>query len=84
MYQLIFDEDVLQQVAALPAEALTAYAELLTVLTITPWNGPPQHEDNPDGEVRRWAFGPGLAGQVVYLIVEHHHEVHVLMVQWWG
>jgi hypothetical protein len=74
----------MQQVAALPAEALDAYAEVLGVLQLTPWNGQPQHEDNPGGAVRRWAFGPGKAGQVVYLILDDQREVHLLLVQWWG
>ena len=61
MYRIIPDEAVFEQVAALPAEALTAYADLLEVLTLTPWNGEPQHEDNPDAAVRRWHFGPTTA-----------------------
>jgi hypothetical protein len=60
------------------------YAALLEVLQLTPWNGAPQHEDNPDGAVRRWTFGPGQAGQVVYLIDEQAREVHLLLVQWLG
>ncbi|HZE02831.1 MAG TPA: hypothetical protein VE155_13810 [Pseudonocardiaceae bacterium] len=65
MYRIIPDEAVFEQVAALPAEALTAYADLLEVLTLTPWNGEPQHEDNPDAAVRRWHFGPNHSGQIV-------------------
>lgn len=72
------------QVAALPDEALDAYAEVLEVLQLTPWNGRPQHEGNPEGAVRRWKFGVGQAGQVVYLIIEERQEVHLLLVQWWG
>lgn len=75
------------QVAALPADALDAYAEVLEVLEVlqlTPWNGRPQHEDNPEGAVRRWKFGVSQAGQVVYLILEEQQEVHLLLVQWWG
>lgn len=72
------------QVAALPADALDAYAEVLEVLQLTPWNGRPQHEDNPEGAVRRWKFGVSQAGQVVYLILEEQQEVHLLLVQWWG
>lgn len=84
MYQIVPDSATMEQVAELPAEALAAYAELLEVLQLTPWNGRSQHEDNPDGEVRRWAFGPGQAGNVVYLILEDQREVHLLMVQWLG
>jgi hypothetical protein len=39
---------------------------------------------NPDAPVRRWVFGPGQAGQVVYLILEDQQEVHLLLVQYWG
>ncbi len=54
------------------------------MLQLTPWNGEPQHKDNPDAQVHRWHFGPDLAGQVVCLIVEDPQEVHVLLVQWLG
>lgn len=37
---------------------------------------------NPDAELRRWYFGPSLAGRVIYLIAEKQQEVHVLLVQW--
>jgi hypothetical protein len=74
----------MSQVAALPAEALASYAEVLSVLALTPWNGTPQHEENPGAPVRRWTFGPGHAGQVVYLILDDQLEVHLLVVQWWG
>jgi hypothetical protein len=81
-YRLVPDQAVFEQVAALPTEALAAYAGVLDVLRLTPWNGEPQHEGNPDASVRRWHFGPDLAGQVLYLIVEDRREVHLLLVQW--
>ena len=84
MYRIIPDTAVSEQVAALPAEALVSYAEVLEVLQLAPWNGRPQHPANPDAPVRRWAFGPGQAGHLVYLIVEEQQEVHLLLVQWWG
>ncbi len=84
MYRIVPDDEVFEQVAALPTEALRAYFEVLDVLQLTPWNGEPQNPNNPGGEVRRWHFGPGLAGQVVYLVLEDRQEVHVLMVQWLG
>lgn len=65
MYRIVPDPEVLEQVAALPDETLAAYAELLDVLQLTPWNGLPQHEANPDGAVRRWTFGAGQAGQLM-------------------
>jgi hypothetical protein len=36
-------------------------ADVLGALQLTPWNGEPQHEVNPDAAVRRWAFGPDRA-----------------------
>ncbi|MFC9250662.1 hypothetical protein [Amycolatopsis thailandensis] len=84
MYRIIPDSEVLDQVAKLPTAALAAFSEVLAVLELTPWNGEPQHAAKPDVEVRRFHFGPGDAGQVVYLIVEHVDEVHLLRVQWLG
>lgn len=83
-YRIVPDEAVFEQVAELPTEVLAAYAEVLDVLRLTPWNGDPQHEGNPNAAVRRWLFGPDFAGQVIYLIVEGRREVHVLLVQWLG
>ena len=73
-----------EQVVALPAEVLASYAEVLEVLQLTPWNGQPQHAANLDAPSRRWAFGPGQAGHIVYLILEEQQEAHLLLVQWWG
>jgi len=84
MYRIVPDPLVSEQVAALPTEALHDLAEVLSVLALTPWNGAPQHAANPDGPVRRWPFGVGQAGQVVYLILEDQQEVHLLLVQWWA
>jgi len=84
VYQLVADSATMEQVAALPVEALDAYAELLSTLEVSPWSGRPRHPANPDGAVRRWAFGPGAAGQLVYLIDEQASDVHLLLVQWLG
>ena len=48
MYRIVPDDAVFVQVAALPAEALFAYADVHEVFALTPWNGEPQHEDNPN------------------------------------
>jgi hypothetical protein len=84
LYRIVPEAATFPQVAALPGEALAAYAELLATLQVAPWNGPSLHTANPAGAVRRWAFGPGDAGQVVYLILEDRREVHLLVVQWLG
>ena len=82
MYRVTTYGEAVEQITALPDEALKGYAEVLGVLELAPWSGQPQHEGNPEEAVRRWLFGPGEAGQVVYLILEDRHEVHVLLVQW--
>ena len=82
MYRLIPDAATVDQVAALPVEALSAYADVLAVLELKPWAGEPQHAAHPDGAMRRWIFDPHGAGQIIHLIVEDRREVHLLMVQW--
>jgi hypothetical protein len=52
VYRGTSDHQVLEQVAALPVEALAFYAELLVLPETVPWNGDPVHKDNPDGAVR--------------------------------
>jgi hypothetical protein len=84
MYRLVPDAATLDQVAALPVDALFAYADVLTVLELKPWAGEPHHAAHPEGAMRRWLFGPEGAGQVIYLVVEDRREVHLLMVQWLG
>jgi hypothetical protein len=84
VYRIVPDPSVSEQVAALPNNALAAFAEMLDLLQLAPWKGQPQHTANPDAPVRRLAFGPGHAGQVVYLILEDQQEVHLLIVQYWG
>ena len=82
MYRIIPDTTVSDQIAALPTEALPHLAEVLATLELTPWNGRPQHEDNPTGTVRRWTFGPHHAGHIIYLILDDQREVHLLLIQW--
>jgi len=39
VYSVESEQQALEQVAALPAEALAFYAELMTLLETTPWSG---------------------------------------------
>jgi hypothetical protein len=64
--------------------ALVAYVQVLDVLEVLPWHGESQHEDNPEGAVRRWHFGADNAGLLVYLIDERDRTVHLLMLVWIG
>ena len=82
MYRVIDDDPVPEQVVALPAGALSAYAEVRVLLEVTPWSGSPYRREKPDGPMRTLAFGS--SGGVTYLILEREREVHVLLVQWIG
>lgn len=86
MYRVVVYPDAQEQIAALPDEALADYADVLGAMELAPWNGSSHHEGNPNGAVRRWSFGPGKAGHVIYLILDgqDRREVHVLLVQWLG
>jgi len=72
------------QIAALPDEALEAYAQVLGVLELVPWNGMPHNNDNPDGSMRQVVFGLSSQGYVIYLILEDQRLVDVLRVVWLG
>ncbi|MGH3916153.1 MAG: hypothetical protein ACRDTC_22510 [Pseudonocardiaceae bacterium] len=73
---------VVEQIKALPVEALLGYAETLGVMELDPWAESPWRGDNPDGNIRTLPFG--AAGMVTYLILKRDREVHVLEVQWVG
>ena len=84
MYRVETDDQVQQQVDALPADALTSYAELRTVLEVSPWSGEAINVGNPDGPVRTLVFGGEREGMVTYLILEDQRRVDVLSVLWLG
>lgn len=81
MYTVETDGQAQQQVDELPAEALTAYAELRVLLETSPWSGAPYRRDNPTSGMRMHAFGAGR-GLVVYLILDDQRRVDILQVQW--
>lgn len=80
MYRVETDSAAAEQVAALPDEALAAYALVLDVLVFTPWDGDPLHDENPTGPVR--TLPVGRAGLVTYLVLERQRRVDVLNVLW--
>ncbi len=84
MYRVVTSSEALEQIAALPAEALPFYAEVFGVLELAPSGGRPYNEDKPDGPMRELIFGAVGEGTTTYLILEQQREVHVLLVQWVG
>jgi len=71
----VYDIVTYEEAAALPAEGLVAYAQLLDVLQLSAWNGPSLNPDNPDGPARLWSFARGL---ITYLILEDQQRVDVI------
>ena len=84
MYRVIPDEEVFEQVAALPFEALLSYAEALAVLEVAPANGRPYNADHPERPMRELVFGQRGEGTITCLMLDAAREVHVLLVQWVG
>ncbi|MGH4025589.1 MAG: hypothetical protein ACRDRV_13525 [Pseudonocardiaceae bacterium] len=82
MYEVRVHDAARATVDLLPANALAGYLDVLDLLELKPWSGPPFREDKPDGNIRTLTFGPG--GLVVYMILDAAQEVHLLEVQWAG
>jgi hypothetical protein len=80
LYTVTTDDQAKDQVDALPADALAAYAEVRVVLETAPWSGRPINRDNPDGQVRVRQLGDH--GMVVYLVLEDLRRVDILSVIW--
>lgn len=81
-YTLDIDPLAAEQIAALPAPALTALAEALAVLEVAPWNGLPLNQASPGGAVRQLPFG--TVGMITYLILDESRRLDVLIVTWAG
>lgn len=48
-YEIEVYPDAQEQIQALPVGALTALAEVMTMLELTSWNGAPLNRNNPEG-----------------------------------
>jgi hypothetical protein len=84
VYRVETDEQAQKQVDALPARALASYAEIRTLLEVSPWGGDPVNARNAESQVRFLTFGPEHEGMVTYLILENQRRVDVLQVIWVG
>lgn len=75
--------DIDASIAALPAEFLTAFAELRVALEVAPWTvGHPYVATNPGGS-RTASFGPQDRGLVLYVVQEHERVVAIWQVTLW-
>jgi hypothetical protein len=73
-----------EQIAALPAEAMPFYAELMALLGTAPWSGETYNRQRPDANMRTHAFGRNDQGLAIYLILDDQRRVIVLRVLWIG
>lgn len=82
MYLVEQTDEVDEQVAALPHEALGSYAELRLLLELQPWSGDSLNRNNPNGEVRSHPFGPYSEGLAIYVILDQQRRVVLVRVLW--
>jgi len=66
----------------LPGEALPFYAELITFLELSPWEGRPYRTEHPDGNMRLMPFRANAEGLAAYVILEAQRRVVVVNVIW--
>jgi hypothetical protein len=84
VYRYEIVADARAQVDGLPPEALMYYAELIAFLELTPNEGPPYRDDNPDSSMRKIVFGEHGEGLVVYVVLDQDRRVVVVSVTWVG
>jgi hypothetical protein len=84
LYSLETEVAAAREVAALPVEALPAYAELMSLLEVAPWSGDPYNLQRPDANMRTHTFASEGRGLVIYLILEPDRRVVILRVLWIG
>lgn len=84
MYTLRSSDQVDDQVAHLPREALAGFAESRAVLEVAPWSGDSINHADRNAPVRSWTFGPEGRGAIYYLIQERDRLVDLLDVLWAG
>lgn len=84
MYSIEYLPEVQEQLDALPKEALASFAEVLSMLEVTPWSGDPYSREHPDGSTRAMVFGPDGEGLLSYLILEDQRRVALVIVLWAG
>jgi hypothetical protein len=84
VYSVETEAAALGEVAALPAGALPAYAELMSLLELAPWSGNPYNLQRPDANMRTHTFAKEGRGLAIYLILEAERRVVILRVLWIG
>lgn len=68
-YRIVTDPQVRSQIRSLPVDVLHLLADAMGVLELTPWNGRPYNEIDPDGWMRQLEFAEGR-GFITYLVLD--------------
>lgn len=84
MYSVETETAAASEVAALPPEALPAYAELMSLLEVAPWSGNPYNLQRADANMRTHTFAKEGRGLAIYLVLEADRRVVILRVLWIG
>jgi len=84
VYQVTTDSQSGPQIEALPATALSAFAEARVVLEVAPWSGEPLIASRPESGLRTITFGPSGRGMITFLILDDQRRVDILDVLWVG
>jgi hypothetical protein len=84
VYKVESDDQAGHQVAALPEDALVAYASLIDLVALHPWSGEPLRGTDSTSPMRTHTFGHNGTGLAIYLILEDQQRVVVLRVLWAG
>lgn len=84
MYSVETVTDAQDEIAALPANALASFAELMALLEVAPWSGDAYNRRGSATNMRAHAFGDHAEGLAIYLIVEAARRVVVVRVLWIG
>jgi hypothetical protein len=66
VYSVEWEQHALDQLAALPSEAFSFYAELVALLEVAPWSGDSYDRQRPDANMRTCAFGEHGEGLIKF------------------
>jgi len=69
VYSVETESAAVSEVAALPAHALPAYAELISLLEVATWPGNPYNLQRPDANMRTHTFADEGRGLAIYLVL---------------
>ncbi|RJQ79422.1 hypothetical protein D5S17_10430 [Pseudonocardiaceae bacterium YIM PH 21723] len=83
-YLINLDDLSSVQLEALPIRTLQSVAEVFTMLELTPENGRPINDENPECAVLQVIFGEHSEGIISYLLLPDQQRVDIVHILWLG